>query len=73
MRDLSYVAMPRAKIVNYGFERRSYISSKLWDSLPSFMKDLDTIEKFKNALKSWTPEGCSCRICKVYVKNIGYL
>ena len=73
MRNHSYFAMPRAKTVNYGFECLPYIGSKLWDSLPTYMKDLDTIEKFKKALKSWKPEGCSCRICKVYVKNIGYL
>ena len=65
--------MPRAKTVNHGFECLPYIGSKLWDSLSTYMKDLGTIEKFKNALKSWKPEGCSCRICKIYVKNIGYL
>ena len=65
--------MPIAKTVNYGLESLPYIGSKLWDSMPSHMKEIDTVEKFKKALKTWKPDGCSCRICKVYIKNIGYL
>ena len=34
MRNYSYFAMPPAKTVNHGLESLSYISSKLWDSIP---------------------------------------
>ena len=65
--------MPRAKTVNYGLERFSYIDSKLWDSIPSHMKEIDSINKFKHVIKTWKSDLCSCRLCKVYLQNTGYL
>ena len=34
--------MPLAKTVNYGLESLSYIGAKLWDSIPSHMKEIDS-------------------------------
>ena len=69
----SYFAMPRAKTVNHGLESLSYIGSKLWDSIPSHMKNIESINEFKHAIKTWKPDLCSCRLCKVYLQNIRYL
>ena len=65
MRNYSYFAMPRAKLVNHGLDSFSYINSKLWDSIPSLMKETDSIHEFKHVVKTWKPNLCSCRICKV--------
>ena len=65
--------MPLAKTVNHGLESLSYIVSKLWDSIPSLMKKIDTINEFKHVIKTWKPDLCSCRLCKVYAQNIAYL
>ena len=73
MRNYSYFAMPRAKTVNHGLESLSYIGSKLWDSIQSHMKEIDSINEFKHVIKTWKPDSCSCRLCKVYLQNIGYL
>ena len=73
MRNYSYFAMPRAKMVNHGLESLSYIGSKLWDSIPSHMKEIDSINEFKHVIKTWKPDLCSCRLSKVYLQNIGYL
>ena len=72
MRNYSYFAMPRAKKVNHGLGL-SYIGSKMWDSIPSHMKEIDSINEFKHVIKTWKPDLCSCRFCKVYLQNIGYL
>ena len=71
MRNYSYFAMPRAKTVNHGLESLSYLGSKLWDSIPSHMKKIDSINK--HVIKTWKPDLCSCRLCKVYLQNIGHL
>ena len=73
MRNYSYFAMPRAKTVNHGSESLSYIGSKLWDSIPSHTKEIESINEFKHVIKTWKPGLCSCRLCKVYLQNIGYL
>ena len=63
--------MPCAKIVNHGLESLPYIGSKLWGRIPSHMKH--SINEFKYVIKTWKPDLCSCRLCKVYLQNIGYL
>ena len=40
MRNYSYFAMPRAKMVNHGLESLSYINSNLWDSTPPHMEGI---------------------------------
>ena len=62
MRNYSYFAMPRAKRVDHRLESLSYIGSKLWDSIPSLMKKIDTINEFKHVIKTWKPDLCSCRL-----------
>ena len=59
MRNYSYFAMPRAKTVNHGLESLSYIGAKLWDSIPSHMKEIDSINEFKHVIKTWKPDLCS--------------
>ena len=73
MRNYSYFVMPRAKRVNHGLKSLSYLGSKLWDSIPSHMKKIDSINEFKHVIKTWKPDLCSCRLCKVYLHNNGYL
>ena len=29
--------------------------------------------KDKYSIKTWKPDLCSCRLCRVYLRNIGYL
>ena len=43
--------MPRAKTINHGLKSLSYLSSKLWDSIPSHMKKIDSINEFKHVIK----------------------
>ena len=50
MSNHSYFAMPRAKAINHGSESLSYIGSKLWDSVPSHMKESDSINELKRML-----------------------
>ena len=73
MRNYSYFAMPRAKMVNHGLECLSYTGSKLWDIIPSYIKELDSINEFKHVIKTWKPDLRLCRLCKGYLQNIGYL
>ena len=51
MRNYSYFAMPRAKTANHGLESLLYIGSKLWDSIPSHMKEIDSINNLNMSLK----------------------
>ena len=73
LRHTSDFIIPRIKSVNYGSESVHYLGPKIWDSLPSSMKELDSLNSFKSAIKSWVPISCPCRLCKTYIHNVGYM
>ena len=37
------------------------------------MKDLKSLSTFKNQIKKWIHKDCPCRLCKVYVAQVGFL
>ena len=73
MKELNNLKNPHFKSVNFGFESIRYIGPKIWESLPQDLKNKETIDSFKTAIKKWKPDSCPCRLCKTYLQNKGYL
>ena len=73
LRNWAYFDAPKVRTVNHGSESVGYLSSKIWEIIPTYKKELNTIDKFKTAIKKWKPESCPCRLCRVYLQNIGYI
>ena len=65
--------VPNVKSVFHGTESVSYIAPKIWDMVPSNIKDLNNLSAFKQAIKKWKPEKCPCRLCKTYIPNLGFI
>ena len=57
----------------YGTESIGCRGAKIWDLAPVHMKDLKTLSTFKNQIKNWISKDCPCRLCKVYVAQVGFL
>ena len=72
LRNWTYFDAPKVRTVNHGSESVRYLG-KIWEIRPVYTKELDTIDKFKVAIKKWKPESCPCRLCRVYLQNIVYL
>ena len=64
---------PLVKSVYNGTESLSFLGPKIWDILLDTCKDLPDLDSFKVALKKWRPVNCPCRICKVYIANVGFV
>ena len=73
LRNWTYFDTPKVRTLNHGSESVRYLGSKIWEIIPAYTKELDTIDKFKIAIKKWKPESCPCRLCRVYLQNIGYI
>ena len=58
------------RTVYFGTESISSLAPKLWELIPSEMKNAK-LNIFKEKIKSWATEKCPCRLCKTYVGNIG--
>ena len=73
LRYNSLLSRPLVKSVYGGTESLSLLGLKIWDILPDTYKDLPDLNSFKVALKKWRPANCACRICKVYIVNVGFI
>ena len=73
MRNQTNFVIPQVKNVNHGLESVRFLGLKLWESLLNDLKNKESADSFKTAIKTWKPESCQCRLCKTYLQNIGYL
>ena len=73
LRQNSQFSRPRVNTVYHGTESISNLGPKIWDLVPSNQKEISELDKFKKAIKQWKPEDCPCRLCKVFVQNVGSL
>ena len=53
-----------------GTETLSYRGPKTWLMVPEDIRQTNSLIEFKKRIKLWKPEGCTCRLCKVYINNV---
>ena len=56
-----------------GTETISYRGPRIWELVPNDIKKSKTLTEFKYRIRNWEPVGCTCRICKTFVRNLGFL
>ena len=56
------------------FKAKNHLSLIVWNNmLPERLKVCSSLSEFKNAIKSWIHENCTCRLCKHYVQGLGFI
>ena len=65
--------LPKVKTVNKGLETIRYMGPKTWGLVPDAIRKSISLSAFKDQIKYWRPTGCTCRLCKTYIKDLGYL
>ena len=73
LRNPNHLQLPTARTTIYGTENIQFRGCSLWSSLPNSLKDSDTLQEFKKKIKQWNRMPCNCRMCKVYIKDLGFL
>ena len=56
-----------------GTESLEFLGPKIWALVPNEMNQLESLGKFRNAIKQWKPTSCPCRLCKRYIHKIEFL
>ena len=59
------------KTTSWGLETLGHIGPKLWFLIPTEFNKLP-LSKFVAEIRNWKPN-CPCRMCKLYVKGLGYV
>ena len=57
----------------FGFETITTIGAVLWRNLPNDIKNSDSLNIFKHRIKQWTTDNYPCKICRNFMKNLGYI
>ena len=73
LRNQKYWESYNVKTVGYGTETILFRGKKTWKLLPESIKNSNSLEEFKIKVKKWFPKGCTCRLCKTYINNVGFI
>ena len=73
LKNFQEFATERKRTVSYGLETLSYRYPQLWSLLPESLKEMNSFSQFKRNIKHWICRDCPCRLCKVYIQNLGFL
>ena len=73
LRNFQEFAMKRKRTVKMGLETSKYRSPQLWSILPENLKQINSPVQLKESIRKWDCIDCPCRLCKLYLPNIGFL
>ena len=75
-RDLYQTKFPfkshNVRTTYYGTETATFLGPKIYNILPSYLKEIDNLYEFKRLIKTWKPTKCPCRLCIPYVEGVGF-
>ena len=57
----------------FGINSLQYLGNKIWNMIPTNIKALNSLESFKEKIRKWEPKECHCKLCKLYLHNIGFV
>jgi len=63
----------KLRTVKYGTETIGNMGPKTWNMVPNNIKESTSLLEFKTKIKRWKPNNCTCRLCRSYIYNLGFL
>ena len=73
LRNFRLLECHNVKTSIYGTETVTYKSSQLWNLVPPEIKNKDSLAQFKYGIKEWICTNCPCRLCKIYITELGFI
>ena len=73
LRNFRELYCEKKKTICYSAETVTYKAVQLWGLLAYDIKNSPTLIEFKDRIKIRSPDNRPCRLCKTYLRNIGYI
>ena len=73
LRSKSELTVPSINTIFQGQNSISYFGSVIWNSIPGELREIDFFQVFKSKIKALRPTNCPCRLCKNYIKKLGFV
>ena len=58
---------------NFGVESISTLDTKIWALVSENLRQSTSLNIFKRSIKKRNSSNCPCRLCKIYVQNVGFI
>ena len=58
------------RTVRYGIETAAFVGPRIWSYISNELKGSMSLNKFRSKIKTWKPENCPCKLCKIYLQRI---
>ena len=59
--------------VHFGTETINNLGPKIFKLVPDKIKNSSSLLVFESRIQTWTTENCPCRLCKTFVKYLGFI
>ena len=66
------ISRTNIQTVHFGSESIKTLGAKLLDLIPAEIKASKSLMTFKKKIKNCTPKSCPCRLCRVYIGQVGF-
>ena len=73
LRNMNPFQATNVRTVYYGTETISNRGPKIWALVPDEIKNSISLTLFKAKIKNWETIGCTCRLCKPFISNLGFI
>ena len=73
LRSKRFWNVPRVRTTAFGTETIRFRGPKIWENLPLNLREAETLPIFKSKIKDLRNIHCTCRLCKDFVPNLGFL
>ena len=73
LRSKSKFVVPSVRTVHNGQNSIQYYDPLIWNMIPGYIKDSETLDIFKAQVRKWKPINCPSRFCKKYIPNLGFI
>ena len=68
-----HIFIRQVSSVCHGTEFLSFLGPKVWELVPSEIKQSENLEIIKRRIKKWIPSQCPCRLCQIYLPGVGFI
>ena len=72
-RQFSDFLKDKAYSTTYGIESIRILGPKIWDLIPEEIRCTGNLDLFREKIRKWKIKHCPCRLCKVFIRGVGYL
>ena len=73
LRSSTHLSRPIVHTIHYGTESITNLEAKIWELVSQKIKEPNSLFSSKNKVKKWLPQNCPCRLCKIYITQVGFI